>query len=111
MSGFIGLAYEGISSFLHNRRHKALHKVVMVLDSKTTVQCNTLTHLEDSIVMYGIYNAEILGKFINTVHCIHNFTSPNEKLFAGQQDTALLQPIYARYTALFHKLITVPKNC
>ena len=28
VSGFIGLAYEGISSFLHNRRHKALHKVV-----------------------------------------------------------------------------------
>ena len=28
VSGFIGLAYEGISSFLHNRRHKALHKAV-----------------------------------------------------------------------------------
>ena len=26
ITGFIGLAYEGISSFLHNRRHKALHK-------------------------------------------------------------------------------------
>ena len=26
LSGFIGLAYEGISSFLHHRRHKALHK-------------------------------------------------------------------------------------
>ena len=30
ISGFIGLAYEGISSFLHNRRHKALHKNVCV---------------------------------------------------------------------------------
>ena len=28
VSGFIGLAYEGISSFLHNRKHKALHKAV-----------------------------------------------------------------------------------
>ena len=27
-SGFIGLAYEGISSFLHHRRHKTLHKAV-----------------------------------------------------------------------------------
>ena len=26
ISGFVGLAFEGISSFLHNRRHKALHK-------------------------------------------------------------------------------------
>ena len=33
VSGFIGLAYEGISSFLHNRRHKALHKVVKAMDS------------------------------------------------------------------------------
>ena len=28
VSSFIGLAYEGISSLLHNRRHKALHKAV-----------------------------------------------------------------------------------
>ena len=26
VSGFIALAYEGISSFLHNKRHKALLK-------------------------------------------------------------------------------------
>ena len=25
-SRFVGLAFEGISSFQHNRRHKALHK-------------------------------------------------------------------------------------
>ena len=31
--GFIGLAYEGISSFLHNRRHKALQKAVTAMDS------------------------------------------------------------------------------
>ena len=28
ISCFIGLAYEGISSFLHSRRHKAIHKAV-----------------------------------------------------------------------------------
>ena len=28
ITGFIGLAFEGISSFLHNGRHKALHKAV-----------------------------------------------------------------------------------
>ena len=25
ISGFVGLAFEGILSFLHNKRHKALH--------------------------------------------------------------------------------------
>ena len=27
----IGLAFEGISSFLHNKRHKALHKAVKAM--------------------------------------------------------------------------------
>ena len=84
VSGFIGLAYEGISSFLHNRRHKAMHKAVKAMDSKTTIQCNKLIHLEDSMEVYCIYNAETLEQLINTVHCIHNTTSSNEKLFAGQ---------------------------
>ena len=80
VAGFIGLANEGFSSFLHNRRHKVLHKAVKAMDSKTTIQHNKLMHLEDLMVMYGIYNAETLEKLINTVHCIHNNTLPNEKL-------------------------------
>ena len=31
ITGFIGLAYEGISSFFHNRRYKALHKAVRAM--------------------------------------------------------------------------------
>ena len=58
VSGFIGLACEGISTFLHNRRHKALHKAVKALDNKTTIQHNKLMQVEYSMVMYGIYNAE-----------------------------------------------------
>ena len=57
VSGFIGLAYEGISSFLHNRRHKALHKAVKTMNGKTTIQHNKPMHLEDSMIMFGIYNA------------------------------------------------------
>ena len=34
-SSIIGLAYEGISSFLHDKRHKALHKTVKVMEKKT----------------------------------------------------------------------------
>ena len=57
ISGFIGLAYEGISSFLHNRRHKALHKAVKAMETKVNIQHKRLIHSEDCIVMYGIYNA------------------------------------------------------
>ena len=81
---------------------------------KTTIQHNKLMHLEDSMVMYGIYNTETLEKLINTVHHIHNFTSPDEKLFAGQQGIALLQPIYTNLQGIQHysiNLFTVCKNC
>ena len=36
----IGLAYEGISSFLHHKRYKALHKAVAVMNKKMDIQCN-----------------------------------------------------------------------
>ena len=39
-SKVIGLAHEGISSFLHYKRHKALHKAVAVMNKKTDIQCN-----------------------------------------------------------------------
>ena len=41
VSSFIGLAYEGISSFLHHKRNKALHMVVRAMDNKSTILlCN-----------------------------------------------------------------------
>ena len=39
-SSVIGLAYKGISSFLHHKRHKALHKAVAMMNKKTNVQHN-----------------------------------------------------------------------
>ena len=84
------------------------------LDSKTTIQHNKLMHLEDSMVMYGIYNAETLEKLINIVYCIHNFTSPHEKLFVGQQGTALHLPMYINtqgIQTLLHELIAIIKAC
>ena len=39
-SKVIGLAYEGISSFLHHERHKALHKAVAVMNKRSNVQHN-----------------------------------------------------------------------
>ena len=37
VSSVIGLAYEGIPSFLHNRRNKALHAAVNAMDSKANI--------------------------------------------------------------------------
>ena len=62
ISEFIGLAYEGILSFLHNRRLKSLHKAVHIMNSKVNTQGNRLIHLEDTMVMYRVYNAEPLEK-------------------------------------------------
>ena len=36
--GFICLAYKGISSFLHHKRQKALHKAVQGIDNKVDLQ-------------------------------------------------------------------------
>ena len=80
----IGLAYEGISSLLHHKRHKALHKAVAVMNKKTNIQCNRIHHLEDSMIMYGIYNSDTLKDLIDTVHRMQNFTTWDEKTFAGK---------------------------
>ena len=81
---FVGLAFEGISSFLHSRRHKALHKAVHTMSSKVDIQRNKLMHLENTLVMYGFYNTETLEKCTKTVHVLHSRQSMHEKLFAGQ---------------------------
>ena len=42
VSSFIGLAYEGISSFLQQKCENALHKVVNAINNQANVQCNKL---------------------------------------------------------------------
>ena len=48
VSRFIRLAYGGISSFLHHKRNKALHKAIKAMDSKANIQHNKLMQLENS---------------------------------------------------------------
>ena len=45
-------------------------------------------YLEDSVVMYDVYNVETLEKLINTIPQMHNITTPNERLLAGDLSTA-----------------------
>ena len=62
VSSFIGLAYEGISSFLHHKQNNALHKAVRTMNEKANIQGNKLMKLDNSMLMYDIYNAETLEK-------------------------------------------------
>ena len=74
-SKVIGLAYKGISSFHHHKRHKALHKAVAVMNKRSNVQHNRIHHLEDSMIMYGVYNSDMLKDLVDTVHRMKNFTT------------------------------------
>ena len=80
--GFIGLAFEGISSFLHYKRHKALHKGVKAMSISTDMQRNKLMCLENTLVMYRIYNAKTLENLVKTVHALHNRQTLYKGLFA-----------------------------
>ena len=53
----------------------ALQKAVDAMSNQASMQCNKLMKLDNTMLMYGIYNAETLEKLINTVHEIHNVTS------------------------------------
>ena len=102
VSSFIGLAYDGISCFLHHKWNKALCKTVRAMDSKTTIKHNKLMQLENSMLMYGIYNTETLDKLITTVHNINSTTSSHERLFAGQQSSLTLRSLYVNFLGLHH---------
>ena len=94
VSGFINLAYEGISSFLQRKHENALQKAVLAMNNEADIQRNKLLNLDNTMLMYGIYNADTLEKLINTVQEIHNVTSSHERLFAGEHNPAIFRLLY-----------------
>ena len=94
VSGFIGLAYEGISSFLQKKCNDALQKAMIAMNGEAEFQHNKLLKSDNTMLMYGIYNAETLEKLINTVKELHNVTSLHEKLFAGEHNPSLFRILY-----------------
>ena len=83
VTGFIGLALEELSSYLHNKREKALQKAFDAMERKVDLDKNEIFYLEDSMIMYGIYNAQTVDNLVNTLKRMHNKTTWNEKLFVG----------------------------
>ena len=45
------------------------------MDEKTDLQCIRVHQLEDTMIMYGVYNCDTLTDLINTVHKMHNTTT------------------------------------
>ena len=83
VSGFIGLAYEGISSFLQQKHENVLQKAVHAMSHQADIQHNKLMKLDNTMLMYGIYNAVTLEKLINTVQEIHNVLLPMKNYLQG----------------------------
>ena len=113
----IGLAFEGISSFLHHKRHKALQKAVNALNSRTNIDHNTVYHSEDPMIMYGKYNSDTLMELVKMVHQMQNVTTWKEKIFVSEMNDWLkhkLEDVHSKFdysmdAVLF--LTTVKKIC
>ena len=58
--------------------------------------------LDDTMLMYGIYNVEMLEKLFKTVQEIHNTTSSYEKLFAGKHNCSIFRILYVHSLGLQH---------
>ena len=92
-SKIIGIAFEGISSFLHHKRHRACNKAIKQINEKQNIEHKRIYHLEDTMIMYSKYNSDTLTNLIDMVHRMHNLTSLKERLFEGRVNEWLKQQL------------------
>ena len=85
VSGFIDLAYEGISSFLQQKQENALQKAVHAMSNQADIQHNKLMKLDNTMLMYGYI------MLINTVQEIHNVLLSMKKMFAGEHNPTIFR--------------------
>ena len=45
-------------------------------------------HLENTLVMYGVYNAEMLERLVKAVHTLHSRQTLYKSIFAGRTSAA-----------------------
>ena len=83
-----------MKGYLVSFSKNALQKGVNAMGNEASIQHSKLMKLDDTMLMYGIYNVETLEKLINTVPEIHNVTSSHEKLFAGEHNLTLFRMLY-----------------
>ena len=85
-SKVIGLTFEGILSFLHHKRDKALQKAVNIINSRSEINHNRVYHLEDTMIMYYKYNSDTLMELVKTVHQMQNVTTWKGKIFVSEKN-------------------------
>ena len=56
----------------------------MNMENQVNLQRKKIFHLENLMVIYGIYNSDTLEKITDTVHKIDNKITWNEKLFLSK---------------------------
>ena len=54
------------------------------MKKRKNIEQNRVFHLEDSMIMYGVYNVDTLEKLIQMVHKMNNGSVWYEKLYVGQ---------------------------
>ena len=101
----IGLAYEGISSFLHQKDIKPW----TVIEKKTDLQKNQIHHLEDTMIMYGVYNSDTLTTIVIIVQNMQNRTTLNEKTFAKKIESVLFE--WRRHMHFCNKFHAIFDHC
>ena len=58
------------------------------MSNKRVIQRTKLMHMENTLVMYGVYNAEMIERLIKTVHALHSRQTMYESLFTGRISAA-----------------------
>ena len=53
------------------------------MSKRINIERNRVFHLEDSMIMYGVYNVDTLEKLIQMVHKMNNRSVWYEKLYMG----------------------------
>ena len=79
----IGLAFEGISSFLQHKWEKALQQAMHTMDKRVNIEWNRVFHLDDAMIMNGVYNVDTLEKLIQMVHKMNTKSVWFERFYAG----------------------------
>ena len=75
------------------------------MNKKPDIQCKRIHYLEDTTIMYGVYNSGTLADIIDTVHRMQNFTMWNEKTFTGKLHDWM--EIYSQDEGICHKFCTI----
>ena len=84
ISGFIGLSYEFISSYLDLKRQQTLKNAFSVMKRNLNLAKNRIFHLGEYVIIYGIYNAESIEKIVKAITKLHSKITFSERVFSTQ---------------------------